>query len=389
MVTLTSIVVLLRVEGVDLARLPEKLRLVLERVVRKLSRRETVSGVGLFGSWSRGDADTNSDVDLLVVDGRDFEYEYVDRLECEDFLVDLNYIPKKWVIGSVPPEIDQKLYEMVVLHDREWLLTNTKDWISRTYRKPQRVGIRTEVYLVESDIYLSRAASAYSRGDFQSACVFAGMGLESILKILVEVNLLPISNTRFVGFLERSAKKLGCPKFFSTYLAVSRLYRLSRRDAERRIGLFRVAWDDVWSFVKDNASVLDSLHFKVRSKLEYYGKPGFLRGMIARSQEIIHAGMYAEASHYLLRVLVDLLENYAWLASTVEGIKLNYTTLFRSLKGLKETPMEVYETAVEAFNVRDVTQREAEEVLKLARETALSVRRQRRDLIRRFVGPLG
>ncbi|MFB0501120.1 MAG: nucleotidyltransferase family protein [Candidatus Bathyarchaeia archaeon] len=372
-----------------MARLPEKLRLVLERVVRKLSRRETVSGVGLFGSWSRGDADTNSDVDLLVVDGRDFEYEYVDRLECEDFLVDLNYIPKKWVIGSVPPEIDQKLYEMVVLHDREWLLTNTKDWISRTYRKPERVDIRTEVHLVESDIYLSRAASAYSRGDFQSACVFASMGLESMLKILVEVNLLPISNTRFVGFLERSAKKLGCPKFFSTYLAVSRLYRLSHRDTERRVGLFRVAWDDVWSFVKDNASVLDSLHFKVRSKLGYYGKPGFLRGMIARSQEIIHAGMYAEASNYLLRVLVDLLENYAWLASTVEGIKLNYTTLFRSLKGLKETPMEVYETAVEAFNVKDVTQKEAEEVLKLARETALNVRRQRRDLIRGFVGPLG
>lgn len=382
-------VVLRRVEGVDLARLPDKLRLVLERVVRNLSRRETVSGVGLFGSWSRGDAAMSSDVDLLVLNGRDFKYEYVDRLEREDLLVDLNYIPKKWVTGSVPPEIDQKLYEMVVLYDREWLLTNIKDWISRTYQKPERVGIRTEVYLVESDIYLSRAASAYGRGDFQSACVFAGMGLESMLKILVEVNLLPISNTHFVGALERSARKLECPKFFAAYLVVSRLYRLGRRDAERRVGLFRAAWDDVSSFVKDNASALDSLHFKVRSKLGYYGKPGFLRGVIARSQEIIDAGMYAEASHYVLRVLVDLLENYAWLASAVEGVKLNYTTLFRSLKGLKETPTRVYETAVEAFNVRDVTQREAEETVKLARETALNVRRQRKDLIRRFVEPLG
>jgi len=73
----------------------------------------------------------------------------------------------------------------------------------------------------------------------------------------------------------------------------------------------------------------------------------------------------------------------------VEGFRLDYTTLFRSLKGLKETPTRVYEAAVEAFGVEDVTRREAEEVLKLARETALEVRRQRRELIRRFVGPLG
>lgn len=377
-----------RVDGVDLARLPDRLRLVLDRVVRSLSKRETVSGVSLFGSWSRGDATMSSDVDLLVVDGRDFKYEYVDRREVEGFLVDLNYIPEKWVTGSVPPEIDQKLYEMVVLHDREWLLRNIKDWIFQTYRKSGRVGIRTQACLVESDIYLSRATSAYSRGDFQSACVFAGMGLESMLKILVEVNLLPISNTHFVGALEMSANKLECPKFFAAYLVVSRLHSLSRRDAERRVGLFRAVWDDVSSFVNDNASALDSLHFKVRSKLKYYGKPGFLRGVIARSQEIIHAGMYAEASHYVLRVLVDLLENYAWLASAVEGVKLNYTTLFRSLKGLKETPTRMYETAVEAFGVEDVSQREAEEVLNLARETALDMRWQRKNLIRRFVEPL-
>jgi len=330
----------------------------------------------------------SSDVDLLVVDGRDFEYEYVDRLECEDFLVDLDYIPKKWVKGPVPPEIDQKLYEMIVLHDREWLLTNIKDWISQTYRMPERVGIRTEVYLVESDIYLSRATSAYVRGDFQSACVFAGMGLESMLKILVEVNLLPISNSQFVEALEKSTRKLECPKFLAAYLAVSRLHGLSRCEAERRVSLFRAVWDDVSSFVKDNASVLDSLHFKVRSKLTYYGNPVFMQGVMARSQEIIEAGSYVEASRHVLRVLVDLLENYVWLASAVEGFRPNYTTLFRSLKGLKETPARMYEMVVEAFGVGDVSEGEVEGTVKLARETALDVRRQRKDLIRRFVEPL-
>jgi len=379
---------LLQLEGVDLARLPEKLRVALEKVVRKLGRRETVSGVGLFGSWSRGDAAMSSDVDLLVLDRRDFQYEHVDRLECKDFLVDLNYISKQCVTGSVPSEVDQKLYETIVLYDRDWLLTTLQDRISRTFHKPERVGIRTEAYLVESDIYLSRAASAYSRGDFQSASVFAGIGLESMLNILLEASLLPISNTRYVAALERSAKKLEYPQFLSTYFTVARLDMLNRPEAEEKLELFKAAWDDISFFMKDNASALDSLHFKARSKLQYYGKPEFLRGMNARAQEIVHAGMYAEAAHFVLRVLADLLENYAWLASTVEGVKLNYTTLFRSLKSFKETPTQLHETAVEAFHVKDITKREAEDLLKLAKDTALSVRRQRKSLIRRFIGPL-
>lgn len=365
----------------NLPRLHEKIRLILERIVRSLSRKETVSGVGLFGSRSRGNAVSSSDVDLLVISERNFNYEYLDRLKCDDLFVDLNYIPKKWLRGPIPPEIDQKLYEVVVLYDRDWLLTNTKEWMSQAYLKLGRVNVRTEAHLVESDIYLSRAASAYARRDFQSTCVFASMGLESILKILVEVSLLPISNSHFIEALEKSANDLGHPKFFAAYLAASQLYSLSRSDAERKLDLFRATWEHVAPFMKDNASVLDSLHFKVKSTLKYYGKPEFLQGMIARSQEIIDADLYTEASHYVLHVMVDLLENYAWLVSALEGVKLDYTTLFRSLRGLKETPTRIYEMAVEAFDVGDISQKEAEGTLKLVKETVLNVRRQRKDLI--------
>ncbi len=365
----------------DLARLHEKIRIILERIVRSLSRKETVSGVGLFGSWSRGDAVSSSDVDLLIISERNFNYEYLDRLKCDGLFVDLNYIPKKWLRSPIPLEIDQKLYEVVVLHDRDWLLTNTKEWLSQVYLKPGRVDVRTEAHLVESDIYLSRAASAYAKRDFQSTRVFASMGLESILKILVEARLLPISNSHFIEALERSANDLGHPKFFAAYLAASQLYGLSRSDTERKLELFRATWEHVASFMKNNASVLDSAHFKVKSKLKYYGKPEFLQGMIARSQEIIDAASYAEASHYILHVMVDLLENYAWLVSALEGVKLDYTTLFRSLRGLKESSTRIYETAIEAFDVEDVSQKESEGALKLVKETVLDVRKQRKDLI--------
>lgn len=202
-------------EGIGLVRLPERIRNVLEKVVRSLGKRETVSGVGLFGSWSRGDAVMSSDVDLLIVDKRNFNYEFVERIESDGVLIDLNHIPKKWIKGVTPPDIDQKLYEMIVLYDRDWSLTNTKNWMSKAYLTPERVDIRTETYVVESDMYLSRANSAYARGDFQSARVFASMGVESILKILIEVNHLPISNSRFIQALKESAKRVAMPEFLT------------------------------------------------------------------------------------------------------------------------------------------------------------------------------
>lgn len=366
--------------------MPERVRDILEKVVRGLSRRETVSGVGLFGSWSRGDAVMSSDADLLIVDKRDFNYEFVERIESNGLLIDLNHIPKKWIKGVTPPDIDQKLYETIVLYDRDWSLTTTKNWMSKAYLTPERIDIRTETYVVESDMYLSRANSAYARGDFQSAHIFANMGVESILKILIEINQLPISNSRFIQALEESAKRMAMPEFLTGYLTTALLYRAAdRRNAERKLDLFREAWENVASFMEDHASTLGSLHFKTKTRLQYYGKPAFLEGMVARSKAIMDTDMFIEASHYLLHTLIDILENYAWLASTVEGKRLDYTTLFLALKDLEKPQTHIYETAVEAFNIKDVTREEADKAIKFAKEKNLNLRQRRKDLIKKSI----
>ncbi|UCF58822.1 MAG: nucleotidyltransferase domain-containing protein [Candidatus Bathyarchaeota archaeon] len=368
----------------DLTRLPEKIRRTLEKLVQKLREQETVSGIGLFGSWSRGDADPSSDVDLLIIDERNFNYEYVDRLEPDGLLIDLIYIPKKWITGPVPPEIDQRLHELCILYDRDWSLANTKLWMSKAYQKPERVDVRTEAYVIESDIYLSRATSAHARGDFQSACIFAGLGVEIMLKTLIELNLLSISNSRFMSALKESAEKLEMPKFFNDYLSTARLSKLDYCGVEKKIGLFKSIWGGVATFMREHASTLNSLHFTVKTMLGYYGKRSFLKGMVARSCALLNEGMYIEASHYTLHTLVGMLENYAWLTSADEGIRHDHTTLLRSLRGLKET-RGVYENAVEAFNVNDVDREEADKTIRLAKETILNVRRQRKDLINRLI----
>ena len=147
-----------------LVHLSENIRSALQRLVHNLSKQEATSGVGLFGSWSRGDASPQSDVDLLVVEKPGSIYERVERIVLNDLFIDLDYLPRKWVSLSLPPEIDQKLFETLVLYDRDWSLTNAKDWMHRTFHNPERMNIRCEMHLVDADIYTSRASSALARG---------------------------------------------------------------------------------------------------------------------------------------------------------------------------------------------------------------------------------
>lgn len=367
--------------------LPENIRGVLEKLVQDLSKQEPISAVGLFGSWARGDAVTTSDVDLLIVDTRDFNYEYVERLEFGGLLIDLDYIPKKWIKGAIPPEIDQKLYEVGVLYDRDWSLTNMQNWTSKTYRKLERVDIRTESYVVESDMYLSRATSALDRGDFQSARIFATMGAESILKVLIDVNLMPLSNSHFIQILEEAAKRVRMPELFVGYLTAAQLFRADRNEAERKLSLLRSIWEDITAFMKEHALTFDSLHFKTRTRLRYYAKPAFLAGMIARSQAIITTESFAEAAHYVFRTLIEMVENYTWMLAAVEKVRLDYTTLFHSLRQLEKPPMQVYRYAVDALNVEDATRDETEKAVKFAKEMNLKLRQRRKELIKTFVKP--
>jgi hypothetical protein len=62
--------------------LPEKVRRTLEKVVKEMRVKENVYGIGLFGSRSRGDAVSSSDVDLLILDKAKLSDEYVERIEA-------------------------------------------------------------------------------------------------------------------------------------------------------------------------------------------------------------------------------------------------------------------------------------------------------------------
>lgn len=363
----------------------EEVRSVLDRLVEELKPQEAISSIGLFGSWSRGDAVESSDVDLLILDSRDFDNEYVERIQFDELLLDLNYVPEKLLRGRIPPELDQKIYEAEVLYDRDQHLTRTKSWMMKTYRTQERVDLRTESYLVDAYTYLSRATSAENKGDLRSATVYGAIGLEEMLKILIEIGKFPVSNSHFIEALKSSAEELSMQETFRDYLDVSRLSGLDRGKVGDMLTDVEAAWNEAISSMQTLDPLLETLHVKVRTNLRYYGKPTFLKGFVSRSKAMIDENAFAEAGRYVTRTLVDMLENYAWLALTAKGYKLDYTTLFDSLGGL-DSCKAVYEGAVKALRLGDVSAEEVEESLKRTRELIIDLRQRRRNLISRYVG---
>jgi predicted nucleotidyltransferase len=367
-------------------RLPENLRKALEKTVKALAAKRNVYGVGLFGSWSRGDAAGSSDVDLFILDNEDFGYEYVERVEQDGYLLDLNHVPRRWIQGPIPPEIDQKLYEMQILYDRDWTLTNTKLLMAKTYGSPERVDIRTEAHIVESDIYFSRATSAFSRHDFRSSHLFAAAALENTLRVLVEIALQPFSNSRFMETAESSASKLKMHSLFEEYLGMTCFAEVERTTVRERLKLFKTICGYINEVAKRNPQTLESVHFKVRTRLKYYLNDAFLQGVSMRVTDMVEAVKTIEASHYLSNILLEIVENYAWLKSSIDSVKIDYTALMRSLESLEEKGSRNYSNIVTVLGLEEAEKVDLASEIGRTREAVLRTRKDRKLLIKNHLG---
>lgn len=363
-------------------RLPEKMRRTLETLVNELKCEASVSGVALFGSWSRGDATTSSDVDLFILNKSNLGYEYVERLEASGFFVDLDFVPRKWFHCLIPPETDQKLYEMQILYDRDWFLTNTKLLMARCYSSPERVDIRTEAHLVNSDVYLSRATSAFSREDYSSAYIFATVALENILRILAEIAMEPFSNSHFIEGMERAAIRLEMHEIFQRYLEISRLSETDDLRIRNKLRLFKAVWEEISMTARKSLQRMMSTHFNVRAKLNYYLNPAFLQGVMMRTNSLVDSGETIEASHYLNNIFLDIAENYAWLRSSGGNVKIDYTTLVRSLESLEEKNLKNYIQMIDLLDLSSIGKTESNDAIGKTREIALKTRKNRKVLIK-------
>jgi predicted nucleotidyltransferase len=363
-------------------KLPENIRRTLEKLVNQLKCKANVYGVGLFGSWSRGDATPSSDIDLFIMSRVDVNYEYIERVQTGGLFVDLNFIPRKWFKGPIPPEIDQKLYEMQILYDRDWLLTNMKLLMTKSYSSPERVEIRTEAFLLNSDIYLSRATSAFSREDYHSAYVFATVAIENTLGILGEIAMEPFSNSHFIERIERATKRLETHDLLSKYLELSRLNRTDRQRISEKLKLFKAIWEEISITAKESLQKLTPSPSIIRARLNYYLNPAFLQGVLMRTSYLIDSEKTVEATHYLNTIFLDIAENYAWLRSSTNNVRIDHTTLIRSLKNLEEKNPKNYSRMVDLLDLSNIEKPEANEAIMETRKIALRIRKDSKVLIK-------
>jgi hypothetical protein len=271
---------------------------------------------------------------------------------------------------------------MQILYDRDWSLNNTKLLMAKSYSSPERVDIRAEAHIVDSDVYLSRATSAFARDDLRSARLFALVALENILKVLTEIVLEPFSNSRFLEKLEVSASKLGKPHLFSGYLDVARLQKVDVSNARRQLALFESIWHDMKDTVDNNPLALEATHFIVKTKLKYFLNPTFLQGMLQRTNFMLDCRTVAEASHYLSNVFLDILENYVWLKARIAKLKVDYTLLMHSLERLERKSPHAYDHVLEFFGLKQLDKSEVALVIEKCREIMVNIRGQRKILIK-------
>jgi len=363
-------------------KLPEKIRWTLNRIVKKMRTDENVYGIGLFGSWSRGDAANTSDVDLLVLDADNVGFEYTERKEENGLLVDFNHIPKKWLVGIMPPELDQKISELQIFYDRDWTLSNTKEWVAKGYSTPERIAIRTEAHVVEADIYLSRATSALARHDAQSAQLYTTIAFENILKILLEITNTPFSNSRFIRNLQKATEKLEMQPVLEEYMEISRLTDVTLGENEQRLRLFKHVWDETSFEIKNIKK--EETHLQVRKNLGYYMNPLFLQGMIMRTKTLIAEAPPAEPAHYMQNTLITIMENYAWTKTETQNTKLDLTTLIRALKTTQQP--KTHQETIQILNLQEEDAEETRKNIEKTKQTIKKLRTERKQMIKRHVG---
>jgi hypothetical protein len=160
------------------------------------------------------------------------------------------------------------------------------------------------------------------------------------------------------------------------------LNKVDDASVKDKLKLFKMIWDELKATAMQNPQALESSHFKVKTKLKYYLNQAFLQGALTRANFLVDSGKIVEASHYLSNMLLDIIENYVWLKSLIDKVKIDYTTLMRSLEGLEANNPKSYKQVRSFLNLDNIGKAEANIAIEKTREIMLKIRMERKVLIK-------
>jgi hypothetical protein len=351
--------------------------------VDEVSSEPRVVAVGLIGSWARGDASDASDFDLMVVERSGLGYEFDEAVEWEGLSLDVNRVPWSWVGAPVSPVVDHRLHEVVVLRDPDGVLDWAMGFVGRNYRAPGRIEVRSDGYLAAAEMYLSRASSAASRGDLETASLFAGVCWVPVAHVLMDIAGLPVTRRDLVWGLHRACGRLGAGEVYDWFVSGSGVSGLDAAWVREGVGLFEGVWGGVSEFVGGEGEAVGRLHDQLRREIEYLTDGLVLRGILGRVGEMLGMNHYVGAAMYMRGWLLPLLEGYAWVLSSGVGEKYDYTSLFRTMG--EHGSADILEGALAVFGLGDVREGLVLGEIDGARRVVGDVRLDRRRLIEGFV----
>ena len=117
-----------------------------------------------------------------------------------------------WVVEPVSPLMDYRIQETVVLYDPGGVLGAARGFVERVFMSPRRVETRTDGLLATSEMHLSRASTALSRGDPETASAYVGAELASAAVVLMDIAGVPVTRRQFVWGLRRGVSGWGWRK---------------------------------------------------------------------------------------------------------------------------------------------------------------------------------
>ena len=355
------------------------IRNIVNGFASRLVDSNKVVAIGLFGNWANYEWMVSGEVDFLVVDGSHISYEFEEILEWEGILFNINHISFKSVGDVVSPELDHRLHELYILYDVNHVLSRAKEFVDDKYRSRGRVEVRTEGYLTSADRYMSRAASALTRGDTSSALVYGEAAMTPVAHLLLDVAGFPVTIGSLVWNLRRACEKLRLLDFFNDFLNINQISSVDVDYANSLLKVYEDIWDYLQKIILGESRLQVGMPIRMRRDIEYLTNPLLLQLIRDRIGVMIESFDCVGAIFYMRSWLLPLLEAYAWVVSSARGDKFDYTGLFRVVG---RDPI-VYEGANRIFSLINV---DAKSLLVEVRELILKVRSNRNLLIDGYVG---
>jgi predicted nucleotidyltransferase len=354
----------------------------LDSFVKKVSDIETVMGIGLFGSWARYEFSLRSNVDILIVDESDRNFDFNELLEFENFIFDVSRIPLVKLRKIVMPSMDHLLYGMHILYDPKKVLERVKKFEEEKFRTIGRIELRFENKVVTADSRLSRASSALSRKNFETALLFSFFSISPIAEVLIDLAGLPLTTKSMIWNLRRACEKLDDLETYNKIIKNLNLYGADKNGVLKNIKISQEIWHSMSEDIIEKYDKINNVPDNINHNIKYLTNALMTKKINFEIADFLKNNNFFDAIYRLRFHLFRLIVFYARIITLNKGNKFDYTSIFKTIK---ESTQEIHEQALQIFGFINYDPKKIRKIYEENRSFIMKFRKQRLKYINKIL----